>query len=287
MVDSQILLGDGRELAFTDMGEASWPCVLFCHGAPITRLHLTYLEEKFRALRLRVVTPDRPGYGRSSPCRGRSLADWPRDIETLADALELDRFVVAGHSSGGPYAVACTALLPDRVSAAVVLGGVTDMSWPGAWHGYSAMEANLMRMPDEDAAIAWCVEHCGEDGERFEAVSDFSFSDPDNALFADAHAGPALGSAVAEAFRQGVAAYAQDVFIQGRPWPFDPRVITVSVQIIHGEVDTAVPMAHSRHTTDLIPGSTFRVLPGHGHMTAVSELPVIAATLMSNTYPAA
>lgn len=283
MIDAQIVLSDGRHLAYTDIGDAGWPCIVFCHGAPITRLHLAYLEEAFRAQGLRVVSPDRPGYGRSTPLSGRSMADWPRDVEALADALDLDSFVVAGHSSGGPYAVACTALLHDRISAAVVLGGVTDMTWPGAWEGYSVMESHLMRMPDEDAAIAWCVEHLGADGYAFEAASDFDFSEPDTALFADEHAGPSLASAVAEAFRQGVTGYAQDVFIQGRPWPFDPGLIAVPVCVVHGELDTALPMAHSRHTADLIPGSTLRVLPGHGHMTAVSELPGIAPALLDRT----
>lgn len=285
MIDSQIALTDGRQLAYTDIGDPTWPCILFCHGAPITRLHLAYLEEKFRSKHLRVVSPDRPGYGRSAPRAGRSIRDWAADVDALADALQLDRFVVAGHSSGGPYAVACAALLPDRVSAAAVLGGVTDMSWPPAWDAYSAMESRLMRLPDEEAAIAWCVESFGADGHAFESASDFDFSEPDLALFADEHAGPALGAAVAEAFRQGVAAYARDVHIQGRPWPFDPGVIAVPVQVIHGELDTALPTAHSRHTADLIPGATLRVLPGHGHMTIVSELPTLASALISNTLP--
>ena len=280
MIDALIVLSDGRELAYTDIGDSGWPCIVFCHGAPITRLHLAYLEETFRAHRLRVVSPDRPGYGRSTALSGRSMADWPRDVEALADALEVERFVVAGHSSGGPYAVACAALLRDRVSAAVVLGGVTDMGWPGAWEGYSAMESHLMRMPDEEAAVAWCVQHFGADGHAFEATSDFDFPEPDTALFADEAVGPSLASAVAEAFRQGVAGYAQDVWIQGRPWPFDPGVIAVPVHVVHGELDTALPIAHSHHTADLIPGSTLRILPGHGHMTALSELPSIASALV-------
>lgn len=280
MIDSRITLPDGRQLAYTDIGEPEWPCILFCHGAPITRLHLAYLEAEFRARHLRVVSPDRPGYGRSSPYPGRSMRDWASDVEVLADVLRIDRFVAAGHSSGGPYAVACTAQLPDRVSGAIVLGGVTDMSWPDAWDGYSPMEAGIMRLADEAAAVSWCTERFGADGRDFEAASDFSFPEPDLALFADDHAGPLLGAAVAEAFRQGVAGYAQDVVIQGRPWPFDPAGITVPVHVIHGQLDTALPIAHSRHTAELISGSVLRVLDGHGHMTAVSELPIIASRLV-------
>lgn len=113
------------------------------------------------------------------------MADWPTDVAALADALGIDRFVVAGHSAGGPYAVACAALLLERVSG-VVLDGVTDLAWPGAWEGYFDMESHLMYMADEEAAIARCAEQFGADGSGF-LTSDFEMPEPDNALFADAY----------------------------------------------------------------------------------------------------
>jgi pimeloyl-ACP methyl ester carboxylesterase len=279
MRDSQIGVTGGRWLAYTDIGEPGWPCVFFFHGAPSSRLRLAYLEQQFLAERVRVVSPDRPGYGRSSPQPGRSMADWSSDVAALADALVTDRFVVAGHSSGGPYALACAAMLPERVSASITLGGVTDMAWPGAWEGYIGTENQLMRMPDEEAALAWCVERFGADGSGFLAASGFELPEPDERLYADDEVARLLAAARAEAFRQGVAGYAQDIFIQGRPWPFDPRAIGVPVHVVHGEGDTIVPLAHSRHTSELIPGSTLRVLPRHGHFTVLGELPAMASAL--------
>ena len=279
MKDFRLRLTDGRDLAYTDIGERGWLSVLFFHGAPMSRLHLAYLEEQFLEERIRVVSPDRPAYGGSSPQPGRSMADWVSDVAALGDALDIDRFVVAGHSSGGPYAVACAALLPQRVLAGIVLGGVTDMKWPGALEGYPHSERELMRLSDEETAIAWCVERFGADGSGFDDASDFEFPEPDNALFAAEQAGPVLMSTIAEAFRQGVAGYAQDVFVQGRPWPFDPSQIVVPVHVVHGELDVLIPRAHSIHTSALIPGSILRVLPGHGHMTTVSELPAMASAL--------
>ena len=279
MNDSQVTIGEGRELAYTDLGHPSDACVFFFHGAPMSRLHLVALEDQFAALGLRVVSPDRPGYGRSSPQSGRSMADWPRDVASLADALGIDRFVVTAHSSGGPYAVACSALLPERVLAGAVVAGVTDMAWPGAWDGYLEDEIQLMRAPDEEAAVTWCTERFGPDGRGFLAEP-FEFPEPDVALLTDEAFEEALLATMAEAFRQGVVGYAQDVYIQGRPWSFDPSSISVPVEVVHGELDTLVPMAHSRHTAELIRSSTFRTFPGHGHLTILSELPMIASTLV-------
>lgn len=277
MKDSQITIGDGRELAYTEIGDPLGTPLLFFHGAPLSRLQLAYLDEQFLEQQVRVVSPDRPGYGKSSRLRGRSLPDWPADVEALANALGIERFIVAGHSSGGPYAVACAAMIPARTSATIILAGVTDMGWSGAWAGFSEMESRIMRMADEPAAIAWCTEMFGADGGRFHSVSDFEFAEPDNALFADERAGPAIASAVNEAFRQGIVGYAQDAFVQGRPWVFDMSAISLPVLIVHGELDRAVPLAHSRHTAELIAGSNLRLLPHHGHMTILSELPAFAA----------
>lgn len=279
MRDGTATVGGGRTLAYTDIGEVSWPCVFFFHGAPMSRLHLAYVESAFVAEGVRVVSPDRPGYGGSSPQPGRSMADWPTDVAALADALGVNRFLVAGHSSGGPYAVACAALLRERVVAGVVLGGVTDMGWPGAWPEYVESERALMGLPDETAAIAWCTQRFGADGSGFHKASDFAFAEPDVGLFSDVQAGPVLMSAVAEAFRQGVVGYAQDVLVQGRPWPFDPAAIVAPFRIVHGELDTLMPLAHSRHTAAMIPGAALHVLSGHGHMTTLSELPRIASAL--------
>lgn len=281
MKDSQLMVSGGRTLAYTDIGEPGWPCVLFFHGGPSSRLRLAHLEPQFLAERIRIVSPDRPGYGRSTPQPGRLMTDWPADVAALADALAIPRFIAAGHSSGGPYAVACAALLPGRVSAAIVLGGVTDMAWPGAWEGYARTEAELMRVPDEKAAMTWCVEQFGADGSGFFAASGFVFPEPDRQLYEDENVVPFLTAARAEAFRQGVMGYAQDVFIQGRPWPFDPGKILAPVHVVHGELDTLLPLAHSRHSSELIPSSTLRVVPGHGHFTILSELPALARELAS------
>lgn len=274
MREALVSLGGGRHIAYTDIGDESGPCVFFFHGAPLSRLHLVGFEARFAALGLRVVSPDRPGYGRSSPQPGRSMADWPKDVAALADALGIGRFLVAGHSSGGPYGVACAAVLTDRVLAGAVLAGVTDMAWPGAWDGYVEDEIRLMRMPDEGAALAWCTERFGADGGGF-LEHPWEFPAPDAAVLAD----ETFGRAVAEAFRQGIAGYAQDVHVQGRPWPFDPGRICAPVVVVHGALDTLVPVAHSRRTAALVPGSSFREYPGHGHLTILSELPGIASAL--------
>ena len=58
---------------------------------------------------------DRPaGVRRLLAQPDRRLENWPADAAAAADDLGADRFAVTGFSTGGEYAVACAALLPDR-----------------------------------------------------------------------------------------------------------------------------------------------------------------------------
>ena len=73
---------------------------------------------------LRHVVYLRPGYGDSERCPGRAVADCAADTAAIADWLGVERFYTAGRSGGGPHALACAALLPDRVIAAATIAGV-------------------------------------------------------------------------------------------------------------------------------------------------------------------
>src|SRR2546425_7476771 len=109
---------------------------------------------------------DRPGYGRSEPQPGRSIADAASDVEALADDLGFDRFAVVGGSGGAPHALACGALLGERVIRVGALvtpapsdatdfdffDGLADLNvkeFGAALEGPEAIEAYLRPFVDE------------------------------------------------------------------------------------------------------------------------------------------
>ncbi len=272
-------LKDGRDLAYVEVGSREGVPVFFFHGAPGSGLGLIPYAADFAARGLRAIGLDRPSYGGSSPQPGRTREDWPRDVAEAADALGIGRFLVAAHSSGGPYAAACAALLPGRVAGAVIVSGVTDMGWAPAWDGFFETEAAMMRLPDEQAVAARCAELFGADGSAFFDAPGLEFSAPDQAAMEDEAFMAATMESFGAAFAQGVGGYAQDIFVQGRPWSFDPAAIAAPAIVLHGEADTIVPLAHGRHTASLVPGASLRVLPGHGHISILRELAGACAEL--------
>src|SRR5215218_6383647 len=119
--EADLQLADGRVLRVVDTGPTDGPTVVVCHGTSASRLlHDSWLDVAADA-GLRLVCYDRPGYGRSSPQPERIIADTASDVAALADQLRVDRFAVWGSSGGGAHALACGALLADRVVAAAVV----------------------------------------------------------------------------------------------------------------------------------------------------------------------
>ena len=113
--EGQAKTRDGRTLAFFERGAPDGMPVLVCHGTPGSRLTRHPDPVMYEHHGVRMVPYDRPGYGRSDPHLGRSVADAAADIAAIADELGLERFAVVGGSGGAPHALACGALLGDRV----------------------------------------------------------------------------------------------------------------------------------------------------------------------------
>lgn len=148
VTETNVRLADGRTLHVYDTRERGVagsptaqrsPIALFWHhGSPSIGSPPVPLIAAAEANGLRWVSYDRPGYGGSSPHDGRTVASAAADVAAIADALAIDRFAVFGHSGGGPHALACAALVRERVIAAVSASapapfGADGLDWFAGW----------------------------------------------------------------------------------------------------------------------------------------------------------
>ena len=124
VVRRELRLVDGRTLCAYDTGGREASALVWHHGSPQSGAPLTPLVEAAARRGLRLVTYGRPSYGGSTPQPGRDVASAAGDVAQIADALGLDRFAVMGASGGGPAALACAALMPERVTGVVCLAGL-------------------------------------------------------------------------------------------------------------------------------------------------------------------
>jgi pimeloyl-ACP methyl ester carboxylesterase len=265
---------DGRTLGVHAGGAETGPCVVVLHGTPASgTLYAPNAADAVR-LGLRLISYDRPGYGGSDRQPGRTVADAAADVLAIADHLGAERFAVWGHSGGGPHALACAALLGERLAACAAASGPAPYDADGldwmAGMGEGNIEefglalkggpehiANLESMRDEmlaatpaaiEAALATLlspVDRDALDGELAE-------------LFVES---------TKVALARGVDGWHDDDQAFLADWGFDFDAIDRPLRIYHGRQDLFVPPSHAEWLADRIPAADARITDTDGHLT--------------------
>ena len=263
---------DGRALRVRVVGEG--PLILVHHGTPASSLLLKTPSEDALGRGARYAAFDRAGYGGSDAKPGRSIADVASDCAAVADALGAERFVTWGISGGGPHALACAALLPDRVAAAATLAGVGPWGAEGLdWldgmgeenvdeFGLALQGADVL----EPALRAWREEILGAGPEALAGRLETLLSDVDRAAFSG-RKGEELYRLMAEGIEPGIEGWRDDDLAFTKPWGFDLARIETPVLIWQGEQDRFLPPAHGRWLAAHVPGCEARLTADDGHLT--------------------
>jgi pimeloyl-ACP methyl ester carboxylesterase len=263
---------DGRTLAYVERGSADGVPLIVCHGTPGSRYTRHPDEGIYERHGLRAVVYDRPGYGRSDPKPGRSVADAAADIEAIADHLGFERFVVVGGSGGAPHALACGALLGDRVIRVGALvtpapsdaedfdffAGLADLNvkeFGAALEGREAIDAFLQPLADglardPDVVIDQIAVELPEVDRTLVGREDFRV---------------VLRKSFVEAVRQGVRGWADDDLAFAKPWGFEPEDVGAEVRLWQGELDVLAPRSHGEYVASRLPNARLELLEGGGH----------------------
>lgn len=277
-------LPDGRLLTFAEYGRPGGTPAIAFHGTPGSRLQLTALDAAARDAGLRLVVPDRPGYGTSDLQPHRQLRDWPDDVRAVADHLGLARFAVLGVSGGAPHAVACAIALSERVTRLAIVSGVAPPEcWaPSPRSGRLEQAVGLLMRTGGTVlrvlvALALAVVRLAP-GPALRAYR-LLLPPADRRIVAD----PAIRAALQEELRRQsrttAAAVVQDLALFARPWGLDLADVEAPTDIWHGDADRAVPIEHARALVGRIRGATLHQRPGDGHLMLVERAHEILAPL--------
>jgi pimeloyl-ACP methyl ester carboxylesterase len=266
-------LPDGRQLAWSESGHPDGSAVLLLHGSPGCRLGRQTELEQLAAEGIRQITYDRPGYGLSDPQPGRTVADAVSDVEVLLDAAGVERTGVIGGSGGGPHALALATLLPDRCGLVQCVVGVAPYGLPDLDFFVGMDLANQRRFAMATGARDEVLQAFTEEVARLAAqrtedpasvMGDMHLPESDREILRQTADETMV--VLAEAFRQGVAGFADDFAALARDWGFDPRGATAPVVISYGEHDVNVPAGHGRWLAANVPNVEVRVTSDAGHL---------------------
>jgi pimeloyl-ACP methyl ester carboxylesterase len=275
MRERDVLTTDGRVLHTYDLGPTERSdelVVLWQHGTPNTGAPPEPLFEAARPLGIRWIGYDRPSYGGSTPHPDATIATAAADARQIADQLGIGRFTVFGHSGGGPRALACGALIPDRVVAVVSVS--SPAPWPAPGLDYFA------GMSDGGARELRAAARGRAELQEVLAANEF---DPESFIPADYAALEGSWSwfngIVEAATANGFDGMVADLVGAMAAWGFDLAAVSAPTLIMHGTADRMVPSSHSEWLAAHCPAAELRLQPEAGHISVLDSAPGALAWL--------
>jgi pimeloyl-ACP methyl ester carboxylesterase len=271
-------------LCFAEYGDPAGVPLMAFHGTPGSRFMFRLTDSIARQLNLRVIAPERPGFGLSTFQRRRTLSAWPADAAALANALGIERFAVAGISGGGPYAAACAALLPGRVTALALISPVGPVAGPERPAKLGALHLLTFRILPQVPQFYRSLSRIGRLGFLYAPQAVFGLmlkraSAADGGILARAEVRQNLLHGVAEGFRPGGRGIAAELRIFSKPWNIPLGAISAPSFLWQGTSDRNVPPASSFRLGELIPGCSVTRIEGAGHYWVFNHLQMVMETI--------
>jgi pimeloyl-ACP methyl ester carboxylesterase len=276
--ERDLRLADGRVLRVLEAGTAAGkPAVIYFHSTPQSRLmHQPWLDALLAA-GIGLLSRDRPGYGGSTALPGRRVADVVADAVAVADAAGLARFAVWGVGGGGPHALACAAMLADRVLAAAVVEPIAPFDAAGLdWFAgmaagnveeFTAALAGRERLHAALARAAGLL--AAADPERAVELFGAGLPAKDRAVLSEPQIPAFLLACIWEGLTAGPEGWVEDDLALMAPWGVDVASARVPVALWHGQQNWPTPLSHARWLADAIPGAELRLLADEGALSVI------------------
>jgi pimeloyl-ACP methyl ester carboxylesterase len=280
-----VTLLSGDVVGLAAYGDPNGRPVLAFHGAPACRLMYALADEPARALGLRLIAPDRSGYGLTPLRRSQTtLAGVAAEMAQLCDTLGLARVGVIGISGGAPYAVATAGLLGRRVSAMALvspmgpLESVDVRRCMSRGHRWFFLELPRRR---------WLLQHFARRAAAVFRAAPVSsarafaatLGPADRAVLSQPAARDALIGFTQEALRQGVGGAVADLTAYAAPWDVDLSAISASTSMWQGTADRIVPEAAALDLAARMPRCRLQQVDGAGHFWILAHAEDVLSTL--------
>lgn len=286
-------LPDKRVLGFAEYGCPQGTPLMFFHGYPSSRLEAAGIDDIARQRRIRIISPDRPGFGLSTYQPERRIVDWPADVRSLAQHLELPRFSILGGSGGGPYALACAHMLPKDMMSAVGLmapappweAGTKDVKF-SSWLAHLAVTywpSGFKSMAD---LFMWTLRKAVVSGPGVRAIDQWVETvQKDIGTQSTGQTKEEMREELIrfgfEAFAQGNAAAVQETKLLTHGWGFSFEDVAYDrILIWHGTRDRNSPLSMVRYMADRLPHCTLTEFDTSTHFNLVKHLDTIIDDLV-------
>lgn len=281
--DGELVLRDGRTLAWRWWGDPDARPVLRLQGTPGCRLYRHPDPTVPGSLGVRYLLADRPGYGGSTRLPGRGVAQFAGDLVELLDAHGLDRVPVMGTSGGGPHALGFGAAHPERTSAVTVIVGGARLEPEEAAQLVGVNAAGHIAADKGWDALFELLHGVRERLLGPEGLAGVLSDAPakDRAIMSDPRWQRLSRANVAEALKQGAEGWTDESMAFHREWDFDPADVQATVTWWHGDNDRNAPLSAARRVAAKIPRVTLNIWHDEGHLASLEHEQAIVEELLS------
>ncbi len=287
--NSVVTVSNGRQVGLACYGADNGFPVLAFHGTPASRLMYRKGHQVASKLGLKLIAPDRPGYGLTPLDHNASLASRTQLNIAIADALNLDRFALIGISGGGPYATALAAKVPGRVTALSLvspMGPVADYIAAGQPPLPLMQRRFFMKLSQRRRVLSKGAKMAVSAFHRAPLAMSRAFrialGGEDRRLLSDAAIRDSLIEMTEEAVRSGPGGAIADFGIFGKPWDINFDAITAPSTVWAGTGDKVVPVPVCRYLAERISGCNYREVPGAGHFWILDSIGRVLGDLREN-----
>lgn len=267
-----VAMPNGRRMAYREYGDPAGHPVLMLRSALASSLIRPQEREVVQKLGIRLVVVERPGCGQSTPDPSMTHASFARDMESLLNALNIDRVILTANSSSVPLALSAALHLGARVRRIALTTARFEPPLPrkGRPGMVNYFFSNLRRHPwllDSTLAILRAkmsrpfmrslVFHFFE-----KSPADFAMLERDGTLVEN------LIDETMDAVGWSVEGLVHESQLMLRETPVDFSAIAAPVTIWHGEADGIMPIDEMRAQLARtgLKVDDIRIVPGLGHL---------------------
>ena len=259
-----LTLKSGRLLGYAEYGDPAGRPMVGFHGMPGSRLSMQMLDKAAVSHGVRLIAPDRPGYGLSQPDPRGSLLGYVDDVLELTAALQIERFGILGVSGGGPYPLACAYKIPQRVTVAALISGIGPLSLPNSTRDMIRSNKIMFTIGRLSPALT---------GFMLPRLIRASLPSMDKHVQSGTSPTADLSPEVfaimttdqREAIRSGGQGVIFDMKILWRPWGFRFEDVHTQVLLWHGAADNLAPVSLARYMAEHLPNCEATFYPNEGH----------------------
>ena len=283
---SVVRLTDGRTLSWTEYGDPNGEPLFFHHGIPSSRVAAGVMDPGAARAGVRLIAPERPGFGYSDPLPERTILDWPADLRQLADYLEFEKFSVAGISAGLPYTLACALRMPERLHRVALISGLGEIDSGDVLEGmsYEWRLIYTLFLKSRRLASLWMRGYGRSVQKRPDRVvaEQIKRMPPVDGVVLGSE--PTLTNRITdlrEAFRQGPAAAGDEARRHLEPWGFQLGDVRFPVMLWHAMLDESHPIQMGRRIASELPDCRPIYVDGVGSLGFIEHAESIFAALFS------